>query len=248
MNLDRLAEVTQESGCEKANRPYMVGFDPTVQAFFVFRPDCKCWNCRSCAARLRACWTKRVYEGIAGYIASGEDFRFVTVTSHERLYTFNQTLHVWPKAWSRLQRRVKYQRPGWHYVLIPEQHQNGRLHVHLIASTDLGTRWWKDNARACGLGWRAEEAEFKGDRADPARAASYAGKYMDKQLGVTQWPRYFHHIRTSQHFPELPADPDNPYDAIVWNAFPPSKFLNWLTTIDRQNQPIFYTGTGELIT
>jgi hypothetical protein len=247
MEIARLIELTGESGCTKANRPYMVGWDEEMEAFYVFRPDCKCWNCEPCAARLRRRWTRRAYEGINHYIALGEEFKFVTLTSHERLVTFSQTLRVWPLAWKKLSERVRYNAKGWHWIMIPEQHRNGRLHVHLIASANLGTRWWKDNARECGLGYKAEEAEFKAGHAEPGRAAAYAAKYLDKQLGVKQWPRYFHHIRTSQHFPELPAEPDNPYDRVVWIALTPAQALTWLARRERENQPVYYTGNGEAI-
>jgi len=245
MDIARLSELTNASGCTKSNRPYMIGWDSEVEAFYVFRPDCKCWNCPSCAARLRARWTARAFEGIEQYIQTGEEFKFVTLTSHERLVTFNQTLFVWPKAWKLLSRRVNYHAKGWHWIMIPEQHRDGRLHVHLIASANLGTRWWKDNARECGLGYKAEEAEFKAGKAEPGRAAAYASKYLGKQMGVKAWPRYFHHIRTSQHFPELPADPENPYDEIAWIALTPKQVLSWLAQREREKTPVYYTGNGE---
>lgn len=245
IDYERLSELTGESECSKANRPYMVGWDEEAEAAYVFRPDCKCWNCPACAARLRRRWTARAYEGIQFYISQGEDFKFVTLTSHERLYSVSQTLRVWPPAWRKLQNRVKYQRPGWHYVMIPEQHRDGRLHVHLIASANLGTRWWKDNARECGLGYMAEEAEFKAGKAEPGRAAAYAAKYLDKQLGVQQWPRYFHHIRTSQHFPQLPEREGNPYENVIWFPLSPKDVLHWLAMQSVNHKPIYYTGNGE---
>jgi len=247
IDLERLQELTNESQCTKNNRPYMVGWDSEVEMAYVFRPDCKCWNCAPCAARLRNRWTARAFEGVQAYISAGEEFKFVTLTSHERLVSFNQTLYVWPKAWKKLKDRVNYRVPGWHYILIPEQHRDGRLHVHLIASTDLGTRWWKDNARASGLGFKAEEEEFKAGRAEPGRAAAYVTKYLGKQLGVKAWPRYFHHIRTSQHFPDLPEQPDNPYLNVIWHALSPKEVLHWLEMQSEFRHPIYYTGNGERI-
>ncbi len=225
----------------------MIGWDGEVEVFYVLRPDCKCWNCPSCAARLRARWSLRTFLGVSEYQRQGEHFKFVTVTSHERLYGISQTLKVWPPAWAKLRSRVGYEVGKWRFVLVPEQHQDGRLHVHIIASTDLGTRWWKDNARECGLGYIAEEAEFKQADGHPARAAAYVSKYLGKQQGVAVWPRYFHHIRTSQHFPELPPLGDNPYDGIAWIALSPKQIINWLALREHENQPVYYTGTGELV-
>jgi len=218
-----------------------------TEAAYVFRPDCKCWNCEACAGRLQRHWKARTYEGIATYIDQGYDFKFVTVTSHERVKSLYQTQKIWQSAWPVLRKRVQYLYQDWFWVMIPEQHKDGRLHVHMISSAHLGTRWWKDNARAVGLGYIAEEKEFKGDPADPARAASYAGKYLGKQLGVKSWPRYFHHIRTSQHFPELPSSPDNPYDNVIWHALSPRGVLHWLAMQQEHHYPIFYTGNGERI-
>ena len=132
--------------------------------------------------------------------------------------------------------------------MIPEQHRTGRLHVHMIASTDLESRWWKDNGRECGLGYIAEEAEFRFKDAGASVAAAYAQKYLGKQVCVTAWPRYFHRIRTSQHFPDLPEFENNPYAAIDWIALTPKQFLSWLSDRERNHQTVFYTGTGENIT
>lgn len=247
IDLERLTELTGESGCTKRNRPYLVGWDDQNEAAYVFRPDCKCWNCQPCATRLRGRWTQRTFQGISSYIELGYEFKFVTLTSHERLYTLYQTEKVWKSAWPKLRKRVQRIYDEWFWVMIPEQHRDGRLHVHMISSAHLGQRWWKDNARECGLGWRAEEKEFKGDPNDPARAAAYAGKYMDKQLGVKSWPRYFHHIRTSQHFPDLPASENNPYEDVIWHSLSPKDVLHWLAMQDDHHHPVYYTGNGERI-
>jgi len=189
-----------------------------------------------------------VFLGTQAYIQSGEGFRFLTLTSHEYLTTLSKTLYVWPKAWDKLRKRANRAcTHQWHWAMIPEMHKDGRLHVHLIESANLGTRWWKDNARASGLGWRAEEEEFKGGSAEPARAAAYAAKYLGKQMGVMVWPRYFHHIRTSQHYPELPAMGENPYSNVIWHALPTRDMLHWLAMQEEHGKRIFYTGTGEEI-
>lgn len=245
--IETLNELT-DSGCCKANRPYLVGFDSTVQAFFIFRPDCKCWNCAHCAQHQRSRWTVRAYLATKTYLEAGETMSLVTLTCHERLKTLSQTLYVWPKAWKKLRMRVNYAAHGWHFIMIPEQHRDGRLHVHLCSSANLSTRWWKDNGRECGLGYMNEEDDFRDKDVSPALTAWYVTKYLGKQLDVKAWPRYFHHIRTSQHYPELPASPDNPYDNITWIAHSPRQMITWLAEQEHKGNPVFYTGTGELIT
>jgi hypothetical protein len=247
-NSDAFIDLMNESGCTKKNRPFMVGWDSEGGVSYVFRPDCKCWNCPSCAARLRARWTVRAYQATLGYMAEGRKFALVTLTCHERLKTLNQTLFVWPKAWAKLRYRVNYAAHGWHFIMIPEQHRTGRLHVHLATDAGLPKRWWKDNGRECGLGYMAEASEFRDTNVSPALVSWYVTKYLGKQLDVNQWPRYFHHIRTSQHYPELPGSEDNPFDRVSWRALGKRDFLLWLTVQRENHVKVCYAGTGEEIT
>lgn len=62
--------------------------------------------------------------------------------------------------------------------MIPEAHQSGKMHVHMLDTFALRSRWWKDNGRACGLGYMAE-SEFA---ETPGGAARYAAKYLGKSL------------------------------------------------------------------
>jgi len=246
--IEQVGRLTSENGCTKASRCYCVGIKESTGQGFFFRPDCKCWNCEACAARLRARWTLRTFKGVEAYQAQGEHFTFVTLTSSWKLKGLAQTLWVWPKAWSMLRRRVQRAAPGWHFVMIPEQHKDGRLHVHLLASANLGTDWWSDNAVMCGLGWKAEEAEFKCLTATAEHAAAYAAKYLGKQWGVKEWPRYFHHIRTSQRFPALPPlEAGFPYDQFSWERVSPKEFQVWLSDMQSEGYHLIYTGTGETL-
>ena len=245
--IEQVGRMQAQSSCGKASRCYLVGVLPDGGGMGFFRPDCKCWNCAGCAAKLRARWTLRSYLGVQAYQARGEHFQFVTLTSHEKLMGLSQTLHVWPKAWSKLRRRVQRAAPSWHFILVPEQHQDGRLHVHLIASANLGTRWWKNNARASGLGYKAEDAEFKAWDGDPALAAWYVAKYMDKQMLITAWPRKFHRIRTSQHFPELPPLPDGGFPELRWQRIAAGEFPIWAANLVETGVRLVNLSTGEAL-
>jgi len=77
------------------------------------------------------------------------------------------------------------------------------LHVHAIETAHLGTGWWKDNARASGMGYMDEEEEAR----TPAGAAFYVVKYLTKSIAYTEWPRGFRRVRTSQSWPKLPDMP-----------------------------------------
>ena len=182
------------------------------------------------------------------YIGDGEKFKFLTLTSHEYLKTLSQTLYVWPRAWPKLRKRANAAVDGsWHWAMIPEMHRDGRLHVHLIESANLGTKWWKDNARASGLGWRAEEEEFKRGGAEPGRAAAYVSKYLGKQLGNKNWPRYFHHVRTSQHYPELPPLEGGGFPDVIWHTLNTHAMLHWLQMQEEHGVPVIYAATGEIL-
>lgn len=129
--------------------------------------------------------------------------KFITLTSHERLKTFAATAAVFPLAWAKLYACWKRKTPGLAYAMIPECHEDGRLHVHMIASTEVRQKWVKDNARKRGLGFMADVQPLE----SVGKAAAYCAKYLGKGLGAIALPPHFRRIRLSQNFPT--NDPDN---------------------------------------
>jgi hypothetical protein len=128
-----------------------------------------------------------------------KELSFVTVTSHEKLNA-KQSVKVLPNSWHKLSMRLRRRVKGLQYVTIPERHKSGRIHVHGIFDSVVGTRWWKDNARECGMGFQAEE-----DLVYSASGAGfYMGKYLFKQLSDERWAKNFRRIRTSLYYPKLP--------------------------------------------
>jgi hypothetical protein len=83
------------------------------------------------------------------------------------------------------------------YIMVPERHRDGRLHIHALTDTPLTTRWWKDNGAGCGLGYIAEEEAVR----SAGMAAGYVAKYLAKMLAGHGWPRGFHRVRTSRNWP-----------------------------------------------
>jgi len=73
------------------------------------------------------------------FIESGYPVNFVTVTSHEKL-TAKQSLYVLPLAWKKLSMRWRRLVGGKPYVVIPERHKDGRVHIHGIFMADAGTK------------------------------------------------------------------------------------------------------------
>ena len=190
----------KQDKCEARNRPQMMAINSSLKVAITFRPRCKQWRCPYCAQINKRLWTMKAYYG-AEFLqdGEGENLRFITLTSHERL-TKRQSWQVWPKAWSKLYMRAKRIQSGASYILVPEQHKDGRLHVHFLATWDMSSRWWKDNARACGLGYMAESEQPR----SLAHAAWYVGKYISKQLDTNQWPKGFRRVRPSHNWPKMP--------------------------------------------
>ena len=71
----------------------------------------------------------------------------------------------------------------------------------MLDTFNLASRWWKDNARSCGLGFMAESEFAK----TAGGAFAYASKYLSKQWGIP-WPRNFRRIRTSRKYPRQQDD------------------------------------------
>jgi hypothetical protein len=190
------------SQCENRKRPYMAGRNANTKKAVLFRPRCKLWSCPHCAKINSDLWIMRVTHGCQQLIAQGHELSFVTVTSHEKL-TAQQSVEVLPNSWHKLSMRLRRHVKGMKYVVIPERHQSGRIHIHAITLAGTNKRWWKDNARACGMGYMAEEEAVY----SASGAGFYVGKYLSKQLSDARWKKGFRRVRTSLHFPKLPPLP-----------------------------------------
>lgn len=189
--------------CSAPRRPYLLGVNQEVRKAVLFQPRCKSWNCPACADINKRLWAVKVYHGADVIAQNGNPINFLTITSHGKLDA-DASIKVFPHAWGLLRQRAYRMTGGFDYVLIPERHQDGRLHVHALETASLGARWWKDNAAACGLGYMVDESVAR----SAAGAAYYAVKYLAKNLEYHGWPKGFRRVRTSRHWPELPDMPE----------------------------------------
>jgi hypothetical protein len=144
------------------------------------------------------------------FVSEGLRVDFITITSHERLKTFTDTETVWRKAWSVLYAALKRKSRRLEYMVIPEKHKDGRMHVHALWTAEVSERWLKDNARKRGLGYMADVRQVK----EIGHAASYVTKYIGKDLG-TDVPKRFRRVRVSQGFPEIPK-PETELSVFEW--------------------------------
>jgi hypothetical protein len=222
-----LVELEEKTLCVKAGRPFLYTIDDTEVR--IVQPGCKMWDCPHCSRRKARQWAVKVYTGIEKF--QGDEpaiWHFVTLTSHWKLKTFDSTLAVWPKAWAklstRMRRAAKVNGQIMRYVLIPEKHKDGRLHSHMMVNQPFGivisrnntfySKWLRDNAVACGLGFQADIQPL----GTPARAAFYTTKYIAKGLDLDDWPKHLRRIRTSQGWPDAPEADTQDIWAIVFTV------------------------------
>ena len=200
--------------CETRGRPFLKAFNPSKNVMIVFRPRCKQWGCPACAVINTKLWAARAHRGAFEFQNVGKTLRFLTLTSHENL-TAAASLKVWPKAWKTLHTRAN--REGGHgaYLMVPERHKDGRLHMHAIVTWPMGKTWWKDNARESGLGFMADSEVIR----HAGGAASYVTKYLMKSLQDDTWPPRWRRARPSRDWPKL----DKAEKPEGWRFYPAQK-------------------------
>lgn len=188
--------------CQTPNRPWMLASHEASHSALFFKPTCKKWDCPYCAEVNARRWVVRAREGVKTLIDAGHKVNFVTLTPHEKL-TPEQSYWVLPHAWKKLHMRYKREIPAGDpgaYYAVPERHQSLKVHSHLLITGGLTKKWWKDNARECGLGYQSDVQEVK-----TLGVAGYVSKYLTKTL--SDWPKGKRRVNTSRSWPALPDLP-----------------------------------------
>jgi len=187
--------------CPATRRAVLMGVNHDTATSFVYSPGCHMWKCPVCGKQNQALWFVRITEGVKHYHAMGEtQWSFATITSSAKLHTFDATWRVWPKAWAKLSTRLRRLQDQLRYALVPEQHEDGRVHAHLVLSLNIPHHDFKDQCAECGFGYQADMRVLT----SPEQAGHYVSKYLGKQLKDKQWPKNTRRVRTSQKWPELP--------------------------------------------
>lgn len=203
--------------CQTENRPYLLGTSDNGTSAILYRPDCKQWSCPHCARRRKAYLARKMYGGYTVYRASNPDqWYFSTITSHQSLDTFEKTLWVMPKAWRKMKERIrrkhnKSSNDKWRYCMVPELHEDNRVHMHLITNAQITERQLRDDAASSGFGYIGDHSKLTSAEG----AAWYVAKYIGKQMDV-DWPPKFRRIRFTNHWPEPPQAYDEGQDDMVW--------------------------------
>jgi len=176
----------------------------------VARANCDSWSCAECSRRMGESWGFRAYLGCNQILKRGQILDFVTITSHERLETFTETERVWRSAWAKLYAALKRKQSALEYMIVPEKHKDGRMHVHCLWNAGVTKKWLKDNARSRGLGYQCEVIHITGG----GRAQQYVTKYVGKDLGSDMPPK-FRRVRVSNHWPDIPK-PSTSDSGLQW--------------------------------
>lgn len=191
--------IQQNELCKAPKRPTLRAVNHTTKQVIFFQPACGSWNCPACALTNSKKAILRALKGYSELSAQNIKIDFLTLTSHEKLNA-QASYHVLPKAWNKLNIRIKRASQQNDYFIVPEQHKNGRWHVHGMTTANLPKKWWKDNARECGLGYKSDVSEVVA----VGSVAGYVAKYTGKMIQNSNFPKGARRLRMSHTWPELP--------------------------------------------
>lgn len=192
--------------CPNENAPLLFADDREAKTRFIVKARCKLWSCEYCREVNAHQHYIRILNGSNKLIDQGQPLTFVTLTCHENAKTPEQSQRNWTNGWKKLQTRYRRaNKDKGHtenqFVYVPECHRNGRIHIHGIFTGLLSTRWWKDNARQCGMGHQAKAVKIKSG----IQATNYCTKYLTKQFLEQELPSKMRRVNYSRGFPAKPT-------------------------------------------
>lgn len=224
--------------CPKKNTPTAIGVSADGRFATATKLGCKMWDCPYCSTKRKGYLVVKTYNGIEHYKANGiEHWYFGTITMHENWRGW-ASIQNFQTNWNKFYQRMKRETDGTlYYVLLPERHKDGSLHVHLISTCQAETKWWKDKGRACGFGYKNENKEIY----STAKAAYYVTKYVGKSIGVQDWPIRFRRVRFSRSWPN--PSPDTEWS---WFVVSPTAAAAALFRERDQGRVIINAHTGQI--
>lgn len=128
--------------------------------------SCDRWTCPKCG--------RAKVHRLARLVAAADPERFVTLSRAgedlRNVYRASQTL-------SQALRRRGY---TWEYLQVPERHQNGSWHLHVIQRGDfIPQKVLSERAESAGMGSVVDIRRIR----EPDQAAKYLVKYLTKSAG-----------------------------------------------------------------
>lgn len=224
--------------CPRKNTPTGIGVNPLSGIAIVHKMGCKSWACPYCSMKRKGFLVVKAYMGIESYKQAGvTDWFFGTLTMH-RKWRKEASVTNFRRNWNKFYQRMKRATNGnLYYILLPEKHKDGSLHVHIISTCQKETKWWKDNGAKCGMGFKNENEPL----VSTVKAAYYVTKYVGKSLGVSAWPTDLRRVRFSVRWPKPIPD-----ETLAWNCFPPDVAKHFVFKRLAMGYKIINPFTGEI--
>jgi len=183
--------------CIATYRVWIVAENERLKQAIAYQPRCGKWSCPHCASLNKDEWSEIAIYGVCNLAPTLPEPQFVTITSRGYV-TPLRSLVIFKTSWPKLIRRIAYaQEEKPEYLLVPEHHQSGKLHAHILITANHSNHWWHDQAYESGMGYMADSRPVD----DPAKAGQYIHKELTKQLAGKTWPANFRRVRKSQHWP-----------------------------------------------
>lgn len=201
---------------------------PDGNKLLVTKTRCKMWSCPYCGMVNSKIWRARVVNGLAN-LPAPDGWYFVTITSHENAHKYARTLENLRGGFDRLSKRFRRASGRKvYYVRVFEHHKSGKLHVHMLTNWKSTTRWYKDNSRACGMGYQCDQRKMD----NVGLAAWYLAKYLSKSLAGKEIPPNVRRINTSHGWPALPSESENVLDWQIKASIPESVLADYGAVFD----------------
>lgn len=176
-----------------------------------YSPLCKRKSCPTCAKIRKLQIAIRIRHSIA--TVPDTQWYFCTVTLDGIWHGGGNTKRVrqvMQQGWSKLRKRMNRRWKGILWVKVLELHEDDTPHLHFIIGISshykrhIRTKWLKDNAKTCGLGFIAlvgtkEKKDVPMDADEEYNKSWYVAKYVAKgeTIGIRA-------IAWSENFPPLP--------------------------------------------
>jgi len=182
---------------------------------------------------------RKAFLGIEAYKANGiQGWYFGTLTMNKR-WRGAASVTNFRKNWNKFYQRMKRKTDGsLYYILLPEPHKDGSLHVHIISTCQAGSRWWKDTGAKCGMGFQNQNEPLR----STAKAAWYVTKYVGKSIENTKWPDDLRRVRFSVRWPQ-PVQDEN----FAWNCVPPDLAKHYVRKRLAMGYKLTNAITGEIV-
>lgn len=197
-------QISSSKPCTKQNTKFLVGVNENEQKTVLTKAACKCWDCETCAARNARTWIACIINGVNKLEC---EWSFLTLTSHKsqrKQKSVDCLRQGWKKFYNRILAASEKSAKDILFVRVWEQHKDGSFHLHILINVCFGTRWAKDNAAECGMGYQADWRIVD----NAGKVAGYVAKYTLKNASLSRggvsWPKNLRRVEKSRKWPNLP--------------------------------------------